>query len=395
MYKRPLVRQIVARLKEPRRFVQVVMGPRQVGKTTMLKQALAAAGVPFAYHSADAVAGRGLEWIGTAWESARTQLRAGGHASFTLVIDEIQKIRGWSEAVKKEWDADSFADVPLKVVLCGSSRVLLERGLADSMAGRFEQIRVPHWTFPEMRDAFGWTPEKHVWFGAYPGAAALVGDPERWAQYVGGSIVDATINKDVLVDAPVSKPALLRQTLELGAAYSGRELSLTKMMGSLQDAGNTTTLSGYLGLLDASGLLAGLRKCANDAARRRASVPKMQVHNSALRNYASGRTLADAAADPEEWGRCVESAAGAYLLSQSFAKGFEVLYWRDGGLEVDYGLRRGERLAAIEVKTNAEASTDGLAEFRRRFRPAASLIVGPAGMPLAEFLALDPADLLR
>ena len=236
---------------------------------------------------------------------------------------------------------------------------------------------------------------QHVWFGAYPGAATLADDPERWAQYVGGSIVDATINKDVLVDAPVSKPALLRQTLELGAAYSGRELSLTKMMGSLQDAGNTTTLSGYLGLLDASGLLAGLRKCANDAARRRASVPKMQVHNSALRNYASGRTLADVAADPEEWGRCVESAAGAHLLSQSFAKGFEVLYWRDGGLEVDYVLRRGERLAAIEVKTNAEASTDGLAEFRRRFRPAASLIVGPAGMPLAEFLALDPAELLR
>ena len=395
MFERPIVRRVVTRLKEPRRFVQVLMGPRQVGKTTILKQALAAAGVPYAYFSADAVAGAGLPWIGTAWESARTQLRAGGHAEFLLVIDEIQKIRGWSEAVKREWDADSFAGVPLKVVLCGSSRVLLERGLADSMAGRFEQIRVPHWTWPEMRDAFGWTLERHVWFGAYPGAAPLADDPERWAQYIGGSIVDATINKDVLVDAPVAKPALLRQAFELGAAYSGRELSLTKMVGSLQDAGNTTTLSGYLALLDASGLLAGLGKYANDAARRRASVPKMQVHNSALRNHRAGLSFAAVAADPEEWGRCVESAAGAHLLSQAFVGGFDVHYWRDGGLEVDYVLRRGDRLAAIEVKTNGEASTDGLAEFRRRFRPTASLVVGPAGMPLADSLSLDPAELLR
>ena len=351
--------------------------------------------MPHSYFSADAVAGAGLPWIGTVWESARTQLRTGGHAEFLLVIDEIQKIRGWSEAVKREWDADTFADVPLKVVLCGSSRVLLERGLADSMSGRFEQIRVPHWTWPEMRDAFGWTLERHVWFGAYPGAAPLADDPERWAQYIGGSIVDATINQDVLVDAPVAKPALLRQALELGSAYSGRELSLTKMAGSLQDAGNTTTLSGYLSLLDASGLVAGLGKFANDAARRRASVPKMQVHNNALRNHRGGFSFSAAAADPEEWGRCVESAVGAHLLSQSFAGGFDVHYWRDGGLEVDYVLRRGDRLAAIEVKTNAESSTDGLAEFRRRFSPSASLVVGPSGMPLAEFLSIPPSELLR
>ena len=395
MYERPIVQQVVARMKEPRRFIQVVTGPRQVGKTTILKQALAAAGVPHAYFSADAVAGGGLDWIGTAWESARTQFRAFGKREFLLVVDEIQKIRGWSEAVKREWDADTFDGVPLKVVLCGSSRVLLERGLADSMAGRFEQIRVPHWTWPEMRDAFGWTLERHIWFGAYPGAVPLADDAERWAQYIGGSIADATINKDVLVGTSVTKPTLLRQTLELGSAYSGRELSLTKMVGALQDAGNTTTLSGYLALLDTSGLLAGLGKYANDAARRRASVPKMQVHNSALRNFWAGRSIASAVTDPEEWGRCVESAVGAHLLSQSFAGGFNVHYWRDGDLEVDYVLRRGDTLAAIEVKTNAESSTDGLAEFRRRFHPAASLVVGPSGMPLADFLSLSPSDLLR
>ena len=395
MYKRALADLLLARLKEQRRFLQVLTGPRQTGKTTLVKQVLAEVGIPHAYHSADAVPGDGLAWLGGIWETARAVQRANRHPEFLLVIDEIQKIRGWSEAVKREWDADSFADCPIKVVLLGSSRVLLERGLADSMMGRFETIRVPHWSYPEMRDAFGWTPEQHVWFGGYPGSAPLASDPERWSQYIGAAIIDATLNKDILVDAPVGKPALLRQTFELGAAYSGRELSLTKMVGALCDAGNTTTLSGYLSLLDASGLLAGLRKYANDTARRRASVPKMQVHDNALRSHYANRTFAEALADPEEWGRCVESAVGAHLLSRAASGGYEVLYWRDGGLEVDYVLRRRGRLAAIEVKTTAATSTDGLAAFRTRFSPAASLIVGPAGLPLPEFLSTDPADFLR
>ena len=263
------------------------------------------------------------------------------------------------------------------------------------MMGRFETIRVPHWSYPEMRDAFGWTPEQHVWFGGYPGAAPLVSDPERWSQYIGAAIIDATINKDILIDAPVGKPALLRQTFELAAAYSGKELSLTKMVGSLRDAGNTTTLSGYLSLLDASGLLADLQKYANDAARRHASVPKMQVHDNALRTHYANRTFASALADPTEWGRCVESAVGAHLLSRAAAGGYEVLYWRIGGLEVDFVLRRRGCLAAIEVKTNAESSTDGLDIFRQSFSPATSLVVGPSGLPLPEFLSIDPAEFLR
>lgn len=395
MYKRTLSTLLLSRLQEPRRFLQVLMGPRQTGKTTLVKQVLAEAGIPFAYHSADAVPGDGLAWLGGVWETARAVQRANRHAEFLLVVDEIQKIRGWSEAVKREWDADSFADRPVKVVLLGSSRVLLERGLADSMAGRFETIRVPHWSWPEMRDAFGWTPEQYAWFGGYPGAAPLAADPDRWSQYIGAAIIDATLNKDILVDAPVGKPALLRQTFELAAAYSGKELSLTKMVGSLRDAGNTTTLSGYLSLLDSSGLLAGLQKYANDAARRRASVPKMQVHDNALRSHYASRSFVDSLAHPEEWGRCVESAVGAYLLSHAASGGYEVLYWRDGNLEVDYVLRRRGRLAAIEVKTSAESSTDGLAAFRRRFSPATSLLVGPSGLPLPEFLSTDPAEFLR
>jgi hypothetical protein len=395
MYKRAIADLLLARLKEPRHFLQVLMGPRQTGKTTLVKQVLAEVGLPYAYHSADAVPGDGLAWLGGIWETARAVQRANRHPEFLLVIDEIQKIRGWSEVVKREWDADTFADRPIKVVLLGSSRVLLERGLADSMMGRFETIRVPHWSYPEMRDAFGWTPEQHVWFGGYPGAAPLAEDPERWSQYIGAAIIDATLNKDILVDAPVGKPALLRQTFELGAAYSGKELSLTKMVGALRDAGNTTTLSGYLSLLDASGLLGGLQKYANDTARRRASVPKMQVHDNALRSHYANRTFANALADPEEWGRCVESAVGAHLLSRAASGGYEVLYWRDGGLEVDYVLRRRGRLAAIEVKTTATTSTDGLAAFRTRFSPAASLIVGPAGLSLPEFLSTDPVDFLR
>ncbi len=395
MHKRAIAKLLLERLKEPRRFLQVLMGPRQTGKTTLVKQVLAEAGIPFAYHSADAVPGDGLAWLGNVWETARAVRRANRHAEFLLVVDEIQKIRGWSEAVKREWDADSFADRPIKVVLLGSSRVLLERGLADSMMGRFEVIRVPHWSWPEMRDAFGWTPEQYVWFGGFPGAAPLVADPERWSQYIGAAIIDATLNKDILVDAPVGKPALLRQTFELAAAYSGKELSLTKMVGSLRDAGNTTTLSGYLALLDASGLVAGLRKYANDTVRRRASVPKMQVHDNALRSHHANRSFADALADPAEWGRCVESAVGAHLLSRAAVGGYEVLYWREGNLEVDYVLHRRGRLAAIEVKTSAESATEGLAAFRQRFSPAVALVVGPAGLPLTDFLATDPSEFLR
>lgn len=395
MYVRSVYEKLETRLREPRRFAQVLMGPRQVGKTTLVRQFLEKTDMPHLYLSADGVPAADLGWIGDSWELARTRMRMGGHREYLLVIDEIQKIRNWSEAVKKEWDADSFSGLGMKALLLGSSRVLLEKGLSESMMGRFEEIRMGHWTYPEMRDAFGWGVEQYIYYGGYPGAAGLVGDRERWAGYIGSSIIDATIQKDVLLGANVAKPALLRQAFELGSAYSGKILSYTKMMGALQDAGNTTTIAGYLGLLEASGMLAALPKYAVDQARRRASPPKFQVHNNALRSRYSDFTLEEVLSRPDEWGRVVESAVGAHLAAGAFVHGYELMYWREGGFEMDFVLRKGSRTVAVEVKSNREIYTEAMSVFRERFKPYGVMLVGPEGTGLEEFLSMNPADLFR
>ena len=395
MYKRKECQMLKTRLEEPRRFLQVLVGPRQVGKTTMVRQLLEGIKIPHVYFSADAIPATTLGWIGDSWELARTRMRMEHCSEYLLVIDEIQKIESWSEAVKKEWDADTFNGVNIKVLLLGSSRVMLEKGLSESMSGRFEEVRIGHWRLDEMQSAFGWSVEEYLYYGGYPGAASLVGERERWADYIGASIIDATIHKDVLMGASVAKPALLRQAFELGAAYSGKILSYTKMRGALQDAGNTTTLSGYLSLLNTAGMLAALPKYTVDMARRRASPPKFQVHDSALRSRYASRTLEETLSSPEDWGRCVESAVGAHLVNQSFVKSYDVMYWRDGDYEIDFVLKKGERLVAIEVKSNRETHTGAMSRFRERFNPYGVLLVGPEGIGIREFLLLDPIEFFR
>lgn len=254
MYKRAEYQTIKKRLEEPRKFIQVVMGPRQVGKSTVVKQVLKELEIPYQMFSADNVPTTSSAWVTNCWEATRSLQKNKGYESIVLVIDEIQKITNWSEAVKKEWDDDTFHDRNIKVLLLGSSRVLLEKGLSESLAGRFEEIRMSHWSYKEMKECFGFTLDQYIYYGGYPGAATLIDEEDRYQQYIQSGIVDATINKDILMDTPISKPALLRQTFELGSAYSGQLLSLNKMLGSLQDAGNTATLAGYIHLLDESGL---------------------------------------------------------------------------------------------------------------------------------------------
>ena len=219
-------------------------------------------------------------------------------------------------------------------------------------------------------------------------------DEERWNSYVESAIIDSTINKDVLLNSPVSKPALLRQTFELAAAYSGEIVSLTKMTGALQDAGNTPTLSGYLNLLGDSGLITGLQKFSIDHSRRRSSPPKFQVYNNALRCIYNGKGIKSALADRREWGRVFESAVGAYIVSQAFEHRYDVYYWRDGNDEVDYIIRKRDRIAAIEVKSNSERYNKGLGRFTEMFHPVSSLVVGEGGMKPEEFLSHCPMELL-
>ena len=389
MYKRPEYQIITSRLKEPRKFIQVVMGARQTGKSTTVKQVLQDLDMPYQLFSADNVPATNSRWISDCWAAARSLKESREWESVILVIDEIQKIANWSEAVKKEWDDDTFHDRNIKVLLLGSSRVLLEKGLSESLAGRFEEIRMSHWSYLEMKDCFGFSLDQYLFYGGYPGAATLIDDEDRFGQYIQSAIIEATINKDILMDTPVSKPALLRQTFELGAAYSGELLSLNKMLGSLQDAGNTVTLAGYIHLLDESGLLCGLQKFSMDMARRRASIPKLQVYNNALKMVYWPLTFEQAILNRRAWGHVFESGIGAYIVSQAFVHRFEVFYWRERGDEVDFVLRKKNSTVAVEVKSNAEKRTEGLDKFRRLFHPQSAFIVGDGGISAEDFLSMD------
>ena len=389
MYKRAEYQLITECMKEPRRFIQVVMGARQIGKSTVVKQVLKDLDMPYQFFSADNVPATNSAWISDCWAAVRSLKESKGWGSVILVIDEIQKIANWSEVVKKEWDDDTFHDRDIKVLLLGSSRVLLEKGLSESLAGRFEEIRMSHWNYLEMKECFGFSLDQYMFYGGYPGAATLIGDEDRFSQYIQSAIIEATINKDILMDTPISKPALLRQTFELGAAYSGELLSLNKMLGSLRDAGNTVTLAGYINLLDESGLLCGLQKFSVDMARRRASIPKLQVYNNALKMVYSPLTFEQAILNRKAWGRIFESGIGAYLVSQAFVHRFEVFYWRERDNEVDFVLRKKGSVVAIEVKSNAEKRTEGLDKFRKLFNPQAAFIVGDGGINAEDFLSMD------
>ena len=389
MYKRAEYQTIKSRLEEDRMFIQVVMGPRQVGKSTVVKQVLDDLTIPYQLYSADNVPATNTAWISNCWAAVRSWKENNGLDSVVLVIDEIQKITNWCEVVKKEWDTDTFYNCNIKVLLLGSSRVMLEKGLSESLAGRFEEIRMSHWSFKEMKECFGFSLDKYIFYGGYPGAAKLIEHSDRYEQYIQSAIIEATINKDILMDTPISKPALLKQTFELAAAYSGNLLSLTKMLGALQDAGNTSTLAGYINLLDESGLLCGLQKYSVDMSRRKASIPKFQVYNNALKMVYTPTTFEQSIMDRKLWGHIVESAIGSYLISQAFIHRFEVFYWREKNDEVDFILRKKGVLVAIEVKSNSEKHTTGLDKFNELFKPHKSFIVGDGGISIEDFLMMD------
>lgn len=389
MYKREQYHTLTERIAEPRRFIQVVAGPRQVGKSTLVKQVLQDSNVPYTLETADAIAPENGEWIGEVWATVRQQMAFRQQTEHLLVIDEIHKIQNWSEQVKREWDNDTFADRNIKVILLGSSRLLLKKGLTESLMGRFELIRMPHWSFGEMHEAFGWDISQYIYFGGYPGGATLVKNEKRWRQYVLDAIVAPSIEKDVILTSTIYKPTLMRNLFELGCSYSGEELSLNKVLGQLQDAGNVTTLSNYLEILNECNLLAGLQKYAADKARKYNSIPKFQVYNSALLSALNGKSYEQAFTDTKLWGRWVETAVGTHLINHADAVGYRLYYWREANNEVDYVLERQGQCIAIEVKSGRRTTNKGITLFRERFQPRHTLIVGSGGFPVEEFLQLD------
>ena len=395
MIRKAIHHELLKRLKEKRRFVQVLAGPRQVGKTTLARQVMEASKIPFHYASADEPTLRDRTWLEQQWDIARLKASE-GTAGALLVLDEIQKVADWSSVVKMLWDADTHAGVPLKVVLLGSSPLLIQSGLSESLAGRFEVIAVPHWPFPEMQEAFGWNLDQYIFYGSYPGAADLINEPDRWRRYILDSLVETTISRDILLLTRVDKPALLRRLFQLGCAYSGQILSYQKMIGQLTDAGNTTTLAHYLELLQGSGMLAGLSKYAQGQVRQRASSPKLQVLNTALMSAQDPRSITQAREDGNYWGRLVESSLGAHLLNTSFGTGISVTYWRERNHEVDFVLQQGTTTVAIEVKSGARRmALPGMEAFVKQFSPKRQLLVGGGGIPLEDFLSKPAAHWLQ
>lgn len=393
MFQRTYFQELTARLKEPRKFIQVLMGPRQVGKSTLTEQALQKLRLPFLSVSADAVPNASDVWLEQQWQAARLQHQNSGSPDFILAIDEIQKISNWSEIAKKLWDEDTRKKRNIKVILLGSSRLLLQQGLTESLAGRFETAYLGHWSLAEMQAAFGFTPEQYVWFGGYPGAASLVSDEDRWKKYVSDALIETSISKDILMLTRVDKPALLRKLFELGCLYSGQILSYTKIVGQLQDAGNTTTLAHYLHLLDTAGLLAGIEKFTGEKLRQRSSSPKFQVHNTALLTAQQGASLYEVKKQPDVWGRWVEAAIGGHLVNHQLSEGYTVNYWRHRNDEIDFVLEKKGKVVGIEVKSGATQRAQGMDAFKKQHKPDKVLLVGDAGIPWQEFLKITPSQI--
>ncbi|MBI5075294.1 MAG: ATP-binding protein [Nitrospirae bacterium] len=391
MYKRPLYEILLKRLSQKRQFMQVLAGPRQTGKTTLARQVIDGLGIPSHYSTADAPVVKGPSWIEQQWETGRAGTRKDKWKQpALLVLDEIQKISGWSETVKKLWDEDSHSRLPLQVIILGSSQLLLQRGLTESLAGRFEVLPVPHWSFGEIKEAFGWNIDQYIYYGGYPGAAMLITEPDRWRSYVMDSLIETTVSRDILQMIRVDKPALLRRLFELACSYSGQALSYQKMLGQLQDAGNTTTLAHYLDLLNGAGMVTGLQKYAGERVRQRGSSPKLQVLNTALMTAQSHYTLKQAQQDTEHWGRLVESAIGA-TLANSLLRRAELFYWAGKNREVDFVLRRGKKLVAIEVKSGRKKQAlPGIEAFSKEFPVTKKLLVGTGGIIIEDFLLTPP-----
>ena len=394
MFKRPIYKEIVKRLKEPRRFIQVLSGPRQTGKTTLAHQVTAEQNIPSHYASADEPTLKDRIWIEQQWETARLKVKSEKGTLF--ILDEVQKIDGWSETLKRLWDEDSANQLELHVMVLGSSPLLVHRGLTESLTGRFEIIPITHWSFSEMQKAFDWSVDEYVFYGGYPGAAALIDDQKRWTSYIENSLIETTISRDILYMKRVDKPALLRRLFELGCLYSGQILSYQKMLGQLQDAGNTTTLAHYLDLLEGAGLLAGLPKYAGQRFRQRASSPKLQVLNTALVSSQSLLSFEDAKQDKDFWGRLVESSIGASLMNGIKGEHIELFYWSSRNREVDFVLSRGDTLAAIEVKSGRrKVALPGMDTFSKEFTVKRKLLIGAQGIPIADFLVTSPSEWLK
>lgn len=397
MYQRRHLNILKSRMAEPRRRMQIVMGPRQVGKSTLVGQFTEGISVPFDFFAADGVNRFDSSWIPNKWQQVRMRMDIHSEQEHILIIDEVQKIRGWSEQVKKEWDEDSRSHRNLKVILLGSSRLLLQKGLEESLEGRFETIKMGYWDWQEMHEAFGFSMDEYVYFGGFPGLAPDIQDEDRWRNLMEDSIISPILTRDILEIEEIRNPALLRQVFELACIESAKELSLTKMQGTMK-SGTVPTIKNYLDILNKSMIVQPLQNYSPSRVKEKQSVPKMQVFNNAFRNRFGTFSFDEARVDPAEWGRLVESAVGAHLANRAMTDDYELFYWRnERRQECDYVLRKGQALVAIEVKSGSVDKTVGFEKFKEQFADnvTAAFIVGPHALPLDDFFMMDLKSLFK
>ena len=397
MYQRRHLNILKSRMAEPRRRMQIVMGPRQVGKSTLVGQFTEGISVPFDFFAADGVNRFDSSWIPNKWQQVRMRMDIHSEQEHILIIDEVQKIRGWSEQVKKEWDEDSRSHRNLKVILLGSSRLLLQKGLEESLEGRFETIKMGYWDWQEMHEAFGFSMDEYVYFGGFPGLAPDIQDEDRWRNLMEDSIISPILTRDILEIEEIRNPALLRQVFELACIESAKELSLTKMQGTM-NSGTVPTIKNYLDILNKSKIVQHLQNYSPSRVKEKQSVPKMQVFNNAFRNRFGTFSFDEARVDPAEWGRLVESAVGAHLANRAMTDDYELFYWRnERRQECDYVLRKGQALVAIEVKSGSVDKTVGFEKFKEQFADnvTAAFIVGPYALPLDDFFIMDLKSLFK
>lgn len=393
-FQRQVVQAVLDALKNRKNLLQIITGPRQVGKTVAAQQIAQQWPGETILVSADSPLPPGPEWLRAQWERARRTAQPDKTGQTLLIVDEIQKVKGWSEEVKSLWDQNLVDEPGIKVLLLGSSSLLLQQGLTESLAGRFFLHRCPHWEFSEMAAVFSFNLDQWLYFGGYPGAAEFAEDESRWAAYVTDSLIETVLTKDVLQMQTVAKPALLRHLFFLSCGSPAQILSYNKMLGQLHDAGNTTTLAHYVKLLETAFLLSGLELFKRGRLKRRGSSPKLVIWNNALINAVSGGGLISSRDDFSWWGRLVENAVGAYLLNFFTGRPVKLYYWRERGFEVDFVIETPRRLWALEVKSGRVGKIPGLAKFIRQYPDAEPLIIGSGGIPLAEFFTCNLSELL-
>lgn len=395
MFERKQLKILRNRLEEKTNHIQILSGTRQVGKTTLVEELLKYIEFPFQFSTADNVPSSDSGWITSQWEAARIKLKTTGAKTVLFVIDEVQKIDKWSDAVKKEWDEDRRNNLNIKVILLGSSALLIDKGLTESLTGRFEIIYLPHWDYNEMHDAFGFTEDQYVYFGSYPGSAALIHDEKRWKDYILNSIIETTISKDIVMLTNIKKPALLKNLFEVGCLYSSQILSYTKIIGNLSDKGNTVTLVQYQYLLDKIWFISGLQKYSGSKITLRNSIPKWNVYNNAFFNVYSNLSQKDCEPGNTIYGRLIESAIGGYLLNQCRVNNISLYYWREGNNEVDFILKKGSKLISLEVKSGNMRNNKGQTEFAGKFKTFKTIVVSNDMINWRDFIKLDINELFE